>query len=61
MKFTHTSNNHSYLVKSLNLINQYRFNLDLTFDSNIIGGSTPIREYLPELLAADIIMVFNKI
>jgi hypothetical protein len=53
-KFSNISNNHSYLVKSLTLINQYHFNLDLTFDSNIIGGSTPIREYLPDLSLADI-------
>jgi hypothetical protein len=29
-KFINTSNNQSYFVKSLNLINQYQFNLDLT-------------------------------
>jgi hypothetical protein len=53
-QFTHLSNNHSYLVKSLTLINQYHFNLDLTFDSNIIEGSTPIQEYLPNLSSTDI-------
>jgi hypothetical protein len=47
-KLTHLSNNHSYLAKSLHLINQYQFNLDLTINSNIIGGSMPIHNFLKE-------------
>jgi hypothetical protein len=54
IQFAQLSNNHSYLVKSLSLINQYRFNLDITFNSNTIGGTTPIHEYLPDLSLNDI-------
>lgn len=39
----------SYLGKALNLINSYNFSIDYTFNTAIIGGSTPIRDYIKDL------------
>lgn len=43
-----------YLTKSLALINQYNFNIDLIFDIDIIGGHTPKREYIKDLSTRDL-------
>ncbi|CAB4424299.1 unnamed protein product [Rhizophagus irregularis] len=43
----------SYLSKSLALIEQYQFHLDLTISYGITGGFTPIVDYLPDLSSKD--------
>lgn len=50
----------SYLTKSLGLLEQYQFHLDLTISYNIMGGHTPIVEYLPNLSSNDYKSLRNK-
>ncbi|PKK75311.1 hypothetical protein RhiirC2_736906, partial [Rhizophagus irregularis] len=44
----------TYLTKSLGLLSNYGFSFNFTFDINILGGNTPIRNYMSDLSAADI-------
>ncbi|UZO00373.1 uncharacterized protein OCT59_011507 [Rhizophagus irregularis] len=44
----------TYLTKALGLINHYGFSINFTFDINILGGNTPIRDYMSDLSTADI-------
>ncbi|CAG8741113.1 16136_t:CDS:1, partial [Rhizophagus irregularis] len=44
----------TYLTKALGLLNHYGFSINFTFDINILGGNTPIRDYMSDLSIADI-------
>lgn len=44
----------TYLTKMLGLSSNYGFSFNFTFDINILGGNTPIRDYMSDLTAADI-------
>ncbi|CAB4376541.1 unnamed protein product [Rhizophagus irregularis] len=48
-KYADISTHASYLTKSLALISLYNFNINLTSQRTILGGNTPIRDYLPNL------------
>ncbi|PKK57373.1 hypothetical protein RhiirC2_798155, partial [Rhizophagus irregularis] len=50
----------SYLSKSLTLLEQYQVHLDLTVSYGIIGGYTPIVDYLPNLSSHDYKSLRNK-
>ncbi|PKY36334.1 hypothetical protein RhiirB3_458700, partial [Rhizophagus irregularis] len=50
----------SYLSKSLSLLQQYQIHLDPTISYGIIGGHTPIVEYLPNLSSNDYKSLRNK-
>jgi hypothetical protein len=53
-QYLNTLSKPSYLSKSLALINQYIFHIDLTFQTVTLGGTTPIRDYIPSLSTNDI-------
>jgi hypothetical protein len=48
-KYNFPFTNSPYLVKSLALVNQYNFHLDLTITMTTKGRHVPIRDYLPSL------------
>ncbi|PKB99820.1 hypothetical protein RhiirA5_429120 [Rhizophagus irregularis] len=50
----------SYLSRSLALLEQYQIHLDLTVSYGIIGGHTPIVDYLPDLSSNDYKSLRNK-
>ncbi|CAB4391408.1 unnamed protein product [Rhizophagus irregularis] len=50
----------SYLSKSLALLEQYQIHLDLTVNYSIIGGHTPVVDYLPNLSSNDYKSLRNK-
>ncbi|CAB4396010.1 unnamed protein product [Rhizophagus irregularis] len=50
----------SYLSKSLALLEQYQIHLDLTVNYSIIGGHTPVMDYLPNLSSNDYKSLRNK-